>query len=172
MLTHSLRQETKAMLRDFDFAENKTAIIIGGCIAIIAASLATGGAETWQTQQATKQADQAGKATQARAESIYQELGCTAQAISATTRTSNFAVGDVAVDPMSITTANPTGSPIAGGYICSTDGSIFRVEAGAIVELVGTSPKIRDALIAGGFAQEAQAMQQRAQVIYNLTGGQ
>jgi hypothetical protein len=73
---------------------------------------------------------------------------------------------------MSITTANPGGSPIAGGYICSTDGSIFRVEAGAIVELVGTSPAIRDALIAGGFAQEAQAMQQRAQVIYNLTGGQ
>jgi hypothetical protein len=73
---------------------------------------------------------------------------------------------------MSITTANPSGSPIAGGYICSTDGSIFRVEAGAIVELVGTSPAIRDALIAGGFAQEAQMMQQRAQVIYNLTGGQ
>jgi hypothetical protein len=73
---------------------------------------------------------------------------------------------------MSITTANPGGSPIAGGYICSTDGSIFRVEAGTIVELVGTSPAIRDALIAGGFAQEAQAMQQRAQVIYNLTGGQ
>jgi hypothetical protein len=46
------------------------------------------------------------------------------------------------------------------------------VEAGAIVELVGTSPAIRDALIAGGFAQEAQMMQQRAQVIYNLTGGQ
>ncbi len=160
------------MTIDFDFAENKTAIIISGCIAIIAASLATGGAETWQTQQATKQADQAGKATQARAESIYQELGCTAQAISQNTRTSNFAVGDTAVDPMSITTANPGGSPIAGGYICSTDGSIFRVEAGVVAELIGTSPKVRDALIAGGFAQEAQAMQQRAQVIYNLTGGQ
>ena len=160
------------MTIDFDFAENKTAIIIGGCVAVIAASLATGGAETWQTQQATRQADQAGKAAQARAEAIFKEQGCIAQAISGSTRTSNFAVGDTAVDPMSITTANPSGSPIAGGYICSTDGSIFRVEAGAIVELVGTSPAIREALIAGGFAQEAQAMQQRAQVIYNLTGGQ
>jgi hypothetical protein len=160
------------MLRDFDFAENKTAIIISGCIAIIAASLATGGAETWQETQATKQADQAGAQAQARAESIYQEQGCIAQAISGSTRTSNFAVGDTAVDPMSITTANPGGSPIAGGYVCSTDGSIFRVEAGVIAELIGTSPKIRDALIAGGFAAEAQMMQQRAQVIYNLTGGQ
>ena len=160
------------MTIDFDFTEHKTPLIIGGCIAIIAASLATGGAETWQETQATKQADQAGAQAQARAESIYQELGCTAQAISATTRTSNFAIGDTAVDPMSITTANPGGSPIAGGYICSTDGSIFRVEAGTIAELIGTSPKVRDQLIAGGFAAEAQAMQQRAQVIYNLTGGQ
>jgi hypothetical protein len=160
------------MIRDFDFTEHRTAIIISGCIAVIATSLATGGAETWQTQQATKQADQAGKATQARAESIYQELGCTAQAISGSTRTSNFTVGDTAVDPMSITTANPSGSPIAGGYICSTDGSIFRVEAGVVAELVGTSPKIRDALIAGGFAQQAQAMQQRAQTIYQVSGGQ
>jgi hypothetical protein len=160
------------MTIDFDFTEHKTPLIIGGCIAVIAASLATGGAETWQETQATKQADQAGAQAQARAESIYQELGCTAQAISATTRTSNFAIGDTAVDPMSITTANPGGSPIAGGYICSTDGSIFRVEAGTIAELIGTSPKVRDQLIAGGFAAEAQAMQQRAQVIYNLTGGQ
>ncbi len=160
------------MTINFDFAEHRTAIIISGCIAVIAASLATGGAETWQTQQATRQADQAGKEAQARAESIYQELGCTAQAISGSTRTSNFTIGDTAVDPMSITTANPTGSPIAGGYICSTDGSIFRVEAGAIVELVGTSPKIRDALIAGGFAQQAQMMQQRAQTIYRIAGEQ
>jgi hypothetical protein len=160
------------MTIDFDFTEHKTPLIIGGCIAVIAASLATGGAETWQETQATKQADQAGAQAQARAESIYQELGCTAQAISATTRTSNFAIGDTAVDPMSITTANPTGSPIAGGYICSTDGSIFRVEAGTIAELIGTSPKVRDALIAGGFAAEAQMMQQRAQTIYRLTGGQ
>jgi type II secretory pathway pseudopilin PulG len=160
------------MTIDFDFAEHRTAIIISGCIAVIAASLATGGADRWQTQQATRQADQAGKAAQTRAEAIYQDQGCIAQAISGSTRTSNFAVGDTAVDPMSITTANPGGSPIAGGYVCSTDGSIFRVEAGVIAELIGTSPKIRDALIAGGFAQEAQMMQQRAQVIYNLTGGQ
>jgi hypothetical protein len=157
---------------DFDFTEHRTSLIIGGCIAVIAASLATGGADRWQTQQATKQADQAGKAAQTRAEAIYQDQGCIAQAISGSTRTSNFAVGDTAVDPMSITTANPQGSQIAGGYICSTDGSIFRVEAGAIVELVGTSPKIRDALIAGGFAAEAQAMQQRAQTIYRLAGEQ
>jgi hypothetical protein len=160
------------MTIDFDFTEHKTPLIIGGCIAVIAASLATGGAETWQETQLTRQADQAGAQAQARAEAIYQDQGCIAQAISGSTRTSNFAVGDVAVDPMSITTANPSGSPIAGGYICSTDGSIFRVEAGVVAELVGTSPAIRDALIAGGFAQEAQAMQQRAQVIYNLTGGQ
>jgi hypothetical protein len=160
------------MLRDFDFAENKTAIIIGGCVAVIAASLATGGAETWQTQQATKQADQAGAQAQARAEAIYAEQGCIAQAISQNTRTSNFTIGDTAVDPMSITTANPTGSPIAGGYICSTDGSIFRVEAGMIAELIGTSPKVRDQLIAGGFAQQAQMMQQRAQTIYQVSGGQ
>ena len=160
------------MTRDFDFAENKTSLIIGGCIAVIAASLATGGADRWQQTQSTRQADQAGKEAQARAEAIYQDQGCIAQAISGSTRTSNFAVGDTAVDPMSITTANPQGSPIAGGYVCSTDGSIFRVEAGMIAELIGTSPKIRDALIAGGFAQEAQAMQQRAQVIYNLTGAQ
>jgi hypothetical protein len=160
------------MIRDFDFAEHRTSLIIGGCVAVIAASLATGGADRWQETQATKQADQAGKAAQARAEAIYAELGCTAQAISQSTRTSNFTIGDVAVDPMSITTANAQGSPIAGGYICSTDGSIFRVEAGVVAELIGTSPKVRDQLIAGGFAQEAQAMQQRAQVIYNLTGGQ
>ena len=160
------------MTIDFDFAENRTAIIIGGCAAVIAASLATGGADRWQTQQATKQADQAGKAAQARAEAIYQDQGCIAQAISGTTRTSNFTVGDMAVDPMSITTANPSGSPIAGGYVCSTDGSVFRVEAGTIAELIGTSPKVRDALVKGGFAQEAQMMQQRAQQIYQLTGGQ
>ncbi len=160
------------MIRDFDFAEHKTLLIMGACAAIILTSLATGGADRWQQQQATKQADQAGKAAQVRAETIYQDLGCTAQALSQSTRTSNFTVGDVAVDPMSITTANPEGSPIAGGYVCSTDGSVFRVEAGVIAELIGTSPKIRDALIAGGFAQEAQAMQQRAQTIYRLSGGQ
>jgi len=160
------------MIRDLDFAEHKTLLIMGACTAIIVASLATGGADRWSQTQATKQADQAGKAAQVRAESIYQELGCTAQALSQSTRTSNFSVGDVAVDPMSITTANPEGSPIAGGYVCSTDGSVFRVEAGTIAELIGTSPKIRDALIAGGFAQEAQAMQQRAQTIYRLAGGQ
>ena len=159
-------------IRDFDFAEHRTALIIGTCAAIIAASLATGGADRWQTQQATKQADDAGAQAQARAESIYQDLGCTAQAISQSTRTSNFAVGDTAVDPMSITTDNPEGSPIAGGYICSTDGSVFRVEAGTIAELIGTSPKIRDQLVTGGFAQEAQAMQQRAQTIYRMSGGQ
>ena len=160
------------MIRDFDFAEHKTSIIISGCIAIIAASLATGGADRWQQSQAIKLADDAGAQAQARAEAIYAELGCTAQAISQSTRTSNFAIGDIAVDPMSITTANPEGSPIAGGYVCSTDGSVFRVEAGVIAELIGTSPKIRDELVTGGFAQEAQMMQQRAQVIYNLTGGQ
>jgi hypothetical protein len=160
------------MLRDFDFAEHKTPLIIGGCIAVIAASLATGGADRWQETQATRQADQAGAQAQARAEAIYESQGCIAQAISQSTRTSNFTIGDLAVDPMSITTANPSGSPIAGGYICSTDGSIFRVEAGMIAELIGTSPKIRDALVAGGFAQEAQMMQQRAQTIYRLAGEQ
>lgn len=160
------------MTIDFDFQEHRTALIIGGCIAVIAASLATGGAERWNQSQATKLADQAGKEAQVRAEAVFNELGCTAQAISQKTRTSNFSVGDVAVDPMSITTANPEGSPIAGGYICSTDGSVFRVEAGTIAELIGTSPKIRDALVTGGFAQEAQAMQQRAQTIYRVSGGQ
>ena len=159
-------------IRDFDFAEHRTALIIGGCIAVIAASLATGGAERWNQSQATKLADQAGAQAQSRAEAIYAELGCTAQAISQSTRTSNFAVGDVAVDPMSITTDNPSGSPIAGGYVCSTDGSVFRVEAGTIAELIGTSPKIRDALVTDGFAAEAQAMQQRAQTIYRLAGEQ
>jgi len=160
------------MTIDFDFQEHRTALIIGGCIAIIAASLATGGGDRWQTQQATKQADTAGAQAQARAESIYQELGCTAQAISGTSRTSNFTIGDTAIDPMSITTDNPEGSPIAGGYICSTDGSIFRVENGTIAELIGTSPMIRDQLVAGGFAAEAQMMQQRAQTIYRMSGGQ
>ena len=160
------------MTIDFDFAENRTPIIIAGCAAIIAGSLATGGAERWNQAQSTKLADQAGAQAQARAESIYQELGCTAQALSQNTRTSNFTVGDVAVDPMSITTDNPSGSPIAGGYVCSTDGSVFRVENGTIAELIGTSPMIRDQLIAGGFAQEAQAMQQRAQTIYRMSGGQ
>ena len=159
-------------IQDFDFQENKTALIIGGCIAIIAASLATGGADRWNQSQATKLADQAGAQAQSRAEAVFNELGCTAQAISQSTRTSNFAVGDTAVDPMSITTDNPEGSPIAGGYVCSTDGSVFRVENGTIAELIGTSPMIRDALVTGGFAAEAQMMQQRAQVIYNLTGGQ
>jgi len=159
-------------IQDFDFQENKTALIIGGCIAIIAASLATGGADRWQQSQAIKLADTAGREAQGRAEAIYAELGCTAQAISAASRTSNFAVGDVAVDPMSITTANAEGSPVAGGYICSTDGSVFRVEAGTIAELIGTSPKIRDALVTGGFAAEAQMMQQRAQTIYRMSGGQ
>ena len=160
------------MTIDFDFAEHKTAVIISACAAIIAGSLATGGAERWNQTQATRQADQLGREAQSRAEAIYQELGCTAQAINGTTRTSNFAVGDVAVDPMSITTANPEGSPIAGGYVCSTDGSVFRVENGTIAELIGTSPTIRDVLVSGGFAAEAQAMQQRAQTIYRLAGGQ
>ena len=159
-------------IRDFDFTEHKTAVIISGCIAIIAASLATGGADRWQQSQAIKLADTAGREAQVRAEAVFNELGCTAQAISQSTRTSNFAVGDVAVDPMSITTDNPSGSPIAGGYVCSTDGSVFRVEAGVIAELIGTSPKIRDALVTGGFAQEAQMMQQRAQTIYRLAGEQ
>ena len=63
------------MTIDFDFQEHRTALIIGGCIAVIAASLATGGADRWQTQQATKQADQTGKEAQSRAESIFQEQG-------------------------------------------------------------------------------------------------
>ncbi len=108
-------------IRDFDFQEHRTSVIIAGCAAVIAASLATGGADRWSQTQATRQADQLGREAQSRAESIYQELGCTAQAINGTTRTSNFAVGDVAVDPMSITTANPEGAPIAGGHGCSTD---------------------------------------------------
>ena len=160
------------MTIDFDFAEHRTAVIISACAAIIAGSLATGGADRWQQSQAIKLADQSGREAQSRAESIYQDQGCIAQAISQSTRTSNFTVGDTAVDPMSITTDTPSGSPIAGGYICSTDGSVFRVEAGTIAELIGTSPMIRDALVSGGFAQEAQAMQQRAQTIYRLAGGQ
>ena len=160
------------MTIDFDFQEHRTALIIGGCIAVIAASLATGGANRWNQSQAIKLADTAGREAQSRAEAIYAELGCTAQALSQKTRTTNFTVGDIAIDPMSITTANAEGSPIAGGYICSTDGSVFRVEAGVIAELIGTSPKIRDALVTGGFAQEAQMMQQRAQTIYRLAGEQ
>ncbi|MFM7424698.1 MAG: hypothetical protein ACKO7W_06880 [Elainella sp.] len=38
------------MIRDFDFQEHRTSVIIGGCIAIIAGSLATGGGDRWQAQ--------------------------------------------------------------------------------------------------------------------------
>jgi hypothetical protein len=43
------------------------------------------------------------------------------------------------------------------------------VESGQIVEHIGTSPRIREALVAGGFALEAQAMQQRAQIVYQIS---
>lgn len=152
-----------------DLDEHKTTLILMACGAVIGGSLFLGGADRLRSQVEANQSDDAGAKAQLRAEQIFVEQSCIAQALNRETQTTNFAVGDIPIDPMSITTAYPQGTPIQGGYVCSSDGSLFRVESGQIVEYIGTSPHIRETLVAGGFALEAQAMQQRAQVVYRIS---
>lgn len=142
--------------------EYKTGLIICGLGVVAAANLLTGGGQQLQSKFAQNAADSAAKDRQARAEALYQEQKCVAQAISADSGTSNFTVGDTPIDPVSITSQNPAGTPINSGLLCSSDGSLFAVENGKIVELIGTSPLIRAELIRQGFAQEARKMQRRA----------
>lgn len=149
--------------------DHKTTFILLACAGVIGGSLYLGGADRFRAQVQASQSDEAGAKAQLRAENIFVEQSCIAQAINRATQTTNFAVGDVPIDPMSVTTLYPQGTPIQGGYVCSSDGSLFRVESGQIVEHIGTSPRIREALVAGGFALEAQAMQQRAQIVYQIS---
>jgi hypothetical protein len=154
---------------DMELDDHKTTFILLACAGVIGGSLYLGGADRFRAQVQASQSDEAGAKAQLRAENIFVEQSCIAQAINRETQTTNFAVGDVPIDPMSVTTLYPQGTPIQGGYVCSSDGSLFRVESGQIVEHIGTSPRIREALVAGGFALEAQAMQQRAQIVYQIS---
>ncbi|MFM7447331.1 MAG: hypothetical protein ACKO24_01880 [Leptolyngbyaceae cyanobacterium] len=143
-------------------SEYKTLLLIGACGLVGAANLLTGGGQQLQAKFSQNAADSALNDRQFRAESLFQEQGCIAQAVSIN-GTSNFVVGDVAIDPVSITATNPQGSPINSGLICSSDGSLFTVEDGKVTELIGTSPKIRQFLVKEGFADEAKRMQRKAQ---------
>lgn len=144
-------------------SEYKTWFLIGTCGIVGAANLLTGGGQQLQAKFAQNAADSAAKDAQFRAETLFQEQGCTAQAISSSSKISNFRLGDIALDPLSITQQNPQGSPINSGLVCSSDGSLFTVENGKVTGLIGTSPKIRHELVRQGFADEAKRMQRKAQ---------
>ncbi len=150
-----------------DFAdEHKTWLIIGVCGLVIGANFALGGAAQLQGQMARQATDAAAKQAQQRAETLFFQQGCIAQAISQRTQTSNFVPGDIAIDPMSLTPENPSGTVINSGYLCSTDGSLFRTENGLVVELIGTSPEIRRYLVQKGFAAETLKVRDRVQQLY------
>lgn len=150
-------------------SENKTYILISVCSLVIAGNFLFGGGDQLKQKFARDSQEATARDAQARAEAIYTEQSCIAQAISNRTRTSNFNKGDFVLDPLSITSSNPAGTAVNAGYVCSTDGSLFSVENGQIKELIGTSPKIRQDLVSKGFAVEAVKMQEKAQSMY---GGQ
>lgn len=144
-------------LQDFA-AENKHWAFIGACGLVIAGNVVLGGGDALKASMAKSATDAELANAQARAEQLYKEQGCVAQAISARSGVSNFLVGDIVIDPKSITPENPGGTPIAQGLICSTDGTLYRVEAGRAVEAIGNSPTLRALLVKKGFASEAQKM--------------
>lgn len=147
-------------------SDNKTYILISLCSLVIAGNFLFGGGDQLKQKFAKDSQDATARDAQARAEAIYSEQGCIAQAVALSTKTSNFTPGEVALDPLSITPQNPAGTAINSGYICSTDGSLFSVENGIVKALIGTSPQIRNDLVRKGFATEAVRMQQRAQSMY------
>lgn len=155
-------------LEDFleQVSEHKTYILIGVCGLIVVGNFIFGGGDQLKEKFARDSQESAARDAQARAEAIYSEQGCIAQAVSLSTKTSNFMPGEIALDPLSITPQNPAGTAINSGYICSTDGSLFKVQNGIVKELIGTSPQIRNDLVSKGFATEAVKMQQRAQSMY------
>lgn len=158
-----------------DFAdEHKTGLIIGVCVLAIGANFALGGASQVQSQMAKQSADAAAKAAQERAERIFfdKKQGCIAQAVSRNTKINNFVVGDTIVDPMSIKPDNPDGTPIAAGHVCSNDGSLFRIENGIAIELIGNSRAIRIPVIDAGVSAENQKVLERNKQLYELYGEQ
>lgn len=142
-------------------AENKTTAIIVGCVVAIGANLGLGGADLWGKKMANNAMDESARGSQERAETIFSEQGCIAQAINQRTGNSNFLPGDIAIDPLSKTVENPNGTAINTGYVCGSDGSLLLVNGG-VVSLVGSSPKIRKFLVAQGFIDESKKMEQRA----------
>lgn len=101
---------------------------------------------------------------QSQAEEIFRTQGCSAQVLDAETLTANLKEGSFVIDPLSLTRANePTA--IASGFVCSLDGSVYRVTNGR-AELIGTSPRIRDELVRRGIPREVRAMEDYAKKLY------
>lgn len=149
---------------DFDLAEfweeHQTLIVLGGCITIAALNFAFGGSDALKQKFARDAQDNQAKDAQIRAESLFNEQGCVAQAISRKTRTNNFTSGDVAIDPASVNRSNPYGSPIVGSLVCSNDGSLYQADESGKLTLIGSSPKIRKFLTDKGFKAKSEQMRQ------------
>ena len=146
--------------------EHGTTLAIAACALIGVASVTLGGgSNTWVQQQATKSGDRDAAQSQKRVEKIFLEQGCSTQVLNQATRTANLTDGAIVVDPASMSPDNPNGTIINGGNVCSTDGSMFSVKVG-VATLVGTSPKIRNAVVAQGAAKGAKDMEAYAKLVY------
>lgn len=146
--------------------EHGTSLAIAACVVVGLASVVLGGgSDVWVRQQATKADDRDSALSQKRAERIFFEQGCSTQVLNQTTRTANLVDGAIVIDPASMTPDNPNGTIFNGAHACSTDGSIFLIKEG-VAFLVGTSPKIRNAVVAQGAAKGAKDMEAYAKLIY------
>ena len=146
--------------------EHGTTLAIAACVLVGVASVTLGGgSNTWVQQQATKTGDRDAALSQKRVEKIFLEQGCSTQVLDQKTRTANLTDGSIVIDPASMSADNPNGTIINGGYVCSTDGSMFSVKVG-VATLVGTSPKIRNAVVAQGAAKGAKDMEAYAKLVY------
>jgi len=146
--------------------ENATNIGIAACLVIALISVFTGDGDFHKKAQSDKNSDRDAKISQQRAEKIYNEQGVSAQVLNAETRTASFISGDKVFDPMSVTPENPHGTIINSGYIASTEGAVFEVNNG-IATLIGTSPRIRNDLVARGAGKRAKEMEAYAKQIYS-----
>ncbi len=93
--------------------------------------------------------------------------GCSAQVLDRETMTASLINGKVVIDPLSVTDDNPQGSPFNGGFVCGSDGSVFNVEPGGKINLIGTSSRVRDDLIATKAIASAREMERYAKSIYD-----
>lgn len=93
--------------------------------------------------------------------------GCSAQVLDKETRTTALMDGKVVIDPLSVTENNPGGNPFNGGFVCGSDGSVFTVNPGGKITLLGTSNKVRDDLVATGAIASAMEMERYAKSVYD-----
>lgn len=161
-------------MAEFDFEDIPKGAIAVGVLALLGAVNLFFVKDQLGAQMAHSQTDAAVQAAAQRAETACfqpgsevgglnpapEQFNCIAQALSARGN-SNFVLGDIVIDPKSITPENPQGTPINGGFVASSDGSVVRVQEGRVVEVLGTSAKIRRYLVEQGHAIAAVQMKRQ-----------